>query len=65
MPAGSVAPQVTQPIDLYPTFLQLAGVSRNPAVDGRSLVPLLRARRPRRWGTLALVEQWINEGAAP
>ncbi len=29
-------------LDIYPTLLELAGLEQNPAVDGSSLVPLLR-----------------------
>src|SRR5262249_19087730 len=55
VPQGRTVHQVAQNIDLYPTFLQLAGVPRDTSVDGTSLVPLLHPR-PGRWRTVALVE---------
>jgi N-acetylglucosamine-6-sulfatase len=57
VPHGQVIPQVVQNVDLYPTFLQLAGITPDPSVEGRSLVPLLHptgATPP--WRTAALVE---------
>ena len=47
LPAGKVVKEITGAIDLLPTLTQLAGVPFAPAgerpLDGRSLVPLLRA----------------------
>lgn len=57
VPAGKTVAQVTQNVDLYPTFVQLAGGTPSPSVDGHSLVPLLypsNALLP--WRTVALVE---------
>jgi N-acetylglucosamine-6-sulfatase len=51
--------QVAQNVDLYPTFVQLAGGRAARPVDGHSLVPLLHPSRfwaRPRWRTLALVE---------
>ena len=58
VPHHRIVPQVVQNVDLYPTFLRLAGRAPRKAVDGRSLLPLLHpsGRRPR-WRTVALVEQ--------
>ena len=57
IPKGRVVRQVTQNTDLYPTFVQLGGGTPSTAVDGHSLMPLLRrAHRRPRWPTLALVE---------
>jgi N-acetylglucosamine-6-sulfatase len=53
--AGSVNDQVTENIDLAPTFEELAGAGQSAEVDGRSLVPLLHGENPS-WRTLALVE---------
>jgi N-acetylglucosamine-6-sulfatase len=49
---------LVQNIDLYPTFTELAGARPTGPVDGRSLVPLLNARRGERlwWRSLALIE---------
>jgi arylsulfatase A-like enzyme len=38
---GSKSPRTVSLMDLYPTVVELAGVAPNPAVDARSLVPLL------------------------
>jgi N-acetylglucosamine-6-sulfatase len=57
VPHGKVVTQVAQNVDLNPTFVQLAGGTPDPSIDGRSLVALLRASSaPPRWRTLALVE---------
>ena len=49
--AGSRTSQPVSLIDLYPTLIELCGLSRNDRLDGVSLVPLLRdatahSRRP-------------------
>ena len=49
---GSLAANV----DLAPTFLRLAGLPVPPQVDGQSLVPFLRGRRPAAWREAVLVE---------
>ena len=41
IPANKVVPQVTQNVDLAPTFEQLCGLSVPKSVEGRSLTPLL------------------------
>jgi arylsulfatase A-like enzyme len=46
---------VTENIDLAPTFEQLGGATVPASVDGRSLVPLLHGEHPP-WRTVALVE---------
>ena len=59
VPRGRVVSQVAQNVDLYPTFVELAGAKPGRSVDGRSLVPLLhpvRGWRKAPWRTLALVE---------
>jgi N-acetylglucosamine-6-sulfatase len=57
VPHHRVASQVAQNVDLYPTFTELAGTAPGHSVDGRSLVPLLRAESAApRWRTVALVE---------
>jgi N-acetylglucosamine-6-sulfatase len=57
VPHGKVVQQVAQNIDLYPTFVQLAGgVARRP-IDGHSLLALLHPSKVRpAWRTVALVE---------
>jgi arylsulfatase A-like enzyme len=55
VPPHSVNRDVTENIDLAPTFEQLGGAAVPAAVDGHSLVPLLHGQHPP-WRTLALVE---------
>ncbi|HEY3727943.1 MAG TPA: sulfatase [Solirubrobacteraceae bacterium] len=57
VPRGKVVSQVTQNVDLYPTFLQLAGATVSKRVEGRSLVALLHPSKTRPpWRRVALVE---------
>jgi N-acetylglucosamine-6-sulfatase len=57
VPHGRVVPQVTQNVDLCPTFEQLGGAPTPGAVEGHSLVPLLHpSGSPPRWRTVALLE---------
>jgi N-acetylglucosamine-6-sulfatase len=56
VPHGRVVHEVAQNTDLAPTFIHLAGGAPSPAVDGHSLVPLLRGETRPAWPTLALVE---------
>jgi N-acetylglucosamine-6-sulfatase len=63
VPKGRTVRQVTQNVDLYPTFVELAGAKSSRPIDGHSLVPLLHPsgiRQP--WRTVALVEhQGLND----
>ena len=56
VPAGSVIDKVTENIDLYATFLHLAGVQEDPNTDGRSLVPLFLGKNRSNWRDYALIE---------
>ena len=56
VPAGRTSSRIAANVDLYPTLVQLAGGTPSPAVDGRSLVPLLHGQRVSRWRTAALIE---------
>ena len=57
VPAGRTVTQVAQNVDLYPTFLDLAGRAPPGPIDGHSLVPLLHpASKIGAWRTVALVE---------
>ena len=56
VPAGKVMSQVVQNVDLYPTFVQLAGATPADGVEGHSLVPLLEGSPDTPWRTAALVE---------
>jgi len=48
--------QLTENIDLAPTFTQLARTRMAGPIDGRSLVPLLFGQRVRRWRDAVLIE---------
>jgi N-acetylglucosamine-6-sulfatase len=57
VPKGKTVPQVVQNVDLYPTFVELAGGRASSSVDGHSLVPLLHPPKTRPpWRAAALVE---------
>jgi len=56
VPAGVVVEEIAENIDLCPTFVELGGSVPPPAVDGRSLVPLLHGQKVPEWRTAALVE---------
>jgi N-acetylglucosamine-6-sulfatase len=57
VPHGKTISQVVQNVDLYPTFVQLAGGAPGPSIEGHSLVPLLHPTSSApSWRTVALVE---------
>ena len=56
IPAGLVVQEVTENVDLCPTFTELAGMLPSKSIDGRSLVPLLRGEKIAGWRGVALVE---------
>ncbi len=56
VPAGLKLDEMAENTDLYPTFLELAGVESQAKIDGRSLVPLLRGRKLADWRSAVLVE---------
>lgn len=56
VPAGKEVHKLTQTVDLYPTFLDLARADPAGAPDGRSLVRLLLGQPVERWRQAALVE---------
>jgi N-acetylglucosamine-6-sulfatase len=53
---GRTLGQMTENVDLRPTFAQLAGARTPASVDGRSLVALLRGTPPPNWRREILVE---------
>jgi N-acetylglucosamine-6-sulfatase len=53
---GRTITQMTENVDLAPTFESLAGRTPPPNVDGRSLVPLLHGTPPGDWRDAVLVE---------
>ncbi len=57
--AGSTPAQMALTIDLAPTVLELAGVAPPQAMDGRSLVPVLRGAAPA-WRTSFLIEYFSD-----
>jgi len=56
VPAARTVRQMTENVDLCPSFEQLAGASVPPSVDGHSLLALLHGRRVRGWRKQILVE---------
>jgi arylsulfatase A-like enzyme len=56
VPAAATRSQLVSNIDLYPTFARIGRTSVPAAVDGRSVLPLLKKRPPKRWRTGVLVE---------
>jgi N-acetylglucosamine-6-sulfatase len=57
VPSGKVVRQVAENVDLYPTFVAIAGAAPHNPVDGHSLLPLLHPGRKRpAWRTVALIE---------
>ena len=53
---GATVDAAVQNIDLRPTFEELGGVPPGPAVDGRSLVPMLRDGVAAGWRKAGLIE---------
>lgn len=58
VPAGLTLDHLVSNVDFLPTWLELAGASASPGVDGRSLRPLLTAHppAPAQWRPDLLVE---------
>lgn len=46
---GTVAPGMGLNVDFAPTFLDVAGLPAAPAMQGRSLLPLIQGRQPPDW----------------
>ena len=61
---GAAVDATVQNIDLRPTFEELGGLTPGPAVDGRSLVPLMRDGRVTGWPTTGLIEHHGPNNAA-
>jgi len=56
VPAGRTVEEITENVDLTPTFAELAGAASPGTVDGLSLVPFLRGEAVKEWRAAALVE---------
>ncbi len=56
IPAGTLPDQLAVSVDLGPTLLELGEAEIDPALQGRSWVPLLRGERPADWRTSILIE---------
>jgi arylsulfatase A-like enzyme len=56
VPAGRTVGELSENIDLCPSFEQLGGAPVPASVDGHSLLPLLRGRRPLGWRRAVLIE---------
>jgi arylsulfatase A-like enzyme len=67
VPRGQTSTRLVQNIDLHPTFVELAGGTPDPGVDGRSIVPLLQGKKVSSWRTAALIEHHgpDTDGADP
>jgi N-acetylglucosamine-6-sulfatase len=57
--AGSTPAEMALSIDLAPTLLEVAGVTPGPAIQGRSLVPVLQGKTDS-WRTSFLVEYFSD-----
>jgi arylsulfatase A-like enzyme len=56
VPAGLTIDEITENIDLAPTFTELAGMVPAATIDGRSLVPFLHSQQVADWRQVALIE---------
>jgi arylsulfatase A-like enzyme len=54
---GTVCDELTESIDLAPTFVEIAGgVPRSNILEGRSLMPFIRGENPKEWREYAISE---------
>jgi arylsulfatase A-like enzyme len=60
--AGAHVSRIAGNTDLAPTFDAMGGARAPSFTDGRSLLPLLRGKTPRRWRTAYLVEHRTESG---
>ena len=65
IPPGASRSAMVLNNDLAPTFAELAGISLNPAPDGRSLVPLFSQDNPPDWRRRFLSEHFRDLAPAP
>lgn len=64
IPAGARPAGLVLTVDLAPTVLDAAGVAISPAIQGRSMLPLMRGT-PAGWRQAVLVEFTTNEQPFP
>ncbi|MHC4992307.1 MAG: sulfatase family protein [Planctomycetota bacterium] len=63
--SGARPPQMALNIDIAPTLLDLAGVAIPPAMQGRSLVPILEGEAPADWRKDFFVEHLFEHPQIP
>jgi arylsulfatase A-like enzyme len=56
VPAGRVVEEITENIDLHPTFTAIGGAATAANVDGLSLLSFLHGQTPPEWRKAALIE---------
>jgi N-acetylglucosamine-6-sulfatase len=56
VPAGRTMEEITENVDLCPTFTEVTGAETPANVDGFSLAPFLKGQTVKQWRTAALVE---------
>lgn len=62
--SGRLIDEFALSIDLAPTMLKLGAVETLPAMDGRSLIPLLKGEKPADWRT-SFVIQYNSDNVFP
>lgn len=65
VPAGRSVGKLAGNVDVAPTVADLADAKSPGFVDGRSLVPLMRAGTPKKWRQAFLVEHGHGPGTKP
>ena len=58
--AGSACDEIVVNVDFARTFLEAAGIAAPPAMQGRSLVPLLRGTTPPDWPKSMYYRYWMH-----
>ena len=56
--AGSVSDDLCVSVDLAPTILELAGINPPDAMQGKSMVPILRGKKPKKWRESQFYTYW-------
>lgn len=50
---GAYSNKIVSAVDVYPTLMELCGIYMNNQVDGKSLVPILRKPKSKKWDNVA------------